>query len=283
MNDLLPVSFSLFPGGRHRALTLSFDDGGKDDRRLVEIFNRYKLRGTFHLNSYSLGKDDYIKREEVASLYQGHEVSAHSVTHPFPTALPLTAFLDEMWEDRKALEKLCGYPVRGMSYPFGIWNQEIAGMLPSLGLRYSRICETTNALEMPDDFFAWKPTMHHKDGIVDMAQKLIEIGRWRPRLGLFYVWGHSFEFSRDDNWELMEQFGEKIGGHSEIWYATNIEIADYCAALKRLEFSADFMTVLNPTALDLWIAAGKTPVKLTPGSRTNLKTGESVPFEFWKA
>ena len=38
-----------FPGGKHKALTLSYDDGRIQDRKLVEIFNRYGLRATFNL------------------------------------------------------------------------------------------------------------------------------------------------------------------------------------------------------------------------------------------
>ena len=33
-----------FPGGRHKVLTMSFDDGRVEDRRLVELFNRYGVR-----------------------------------------------------------------------------------------------------------------------------------------------------------------------------------------------------------------------------------------------
>ena len=40
-----------FPEGKHKVLTMSFDDGRLEDRRLVDIFNRYGLKGTLHVNS----------------------------------------------------------------------------------------------------------------------------------------------------------------------------------------------------------------------------------------
>ena len=43
--------YCCFPGGKHKALTMSYDDGRLEDRRLIEIFNRNGIRGTFHLNS----------------------------------------------------------------------------------------------------------------------------------------------------------------------------------------------------------------------------------------
>lgn len=46
----------LYPNGLEKALTFSYDDGRVFDRKLVEIFNRYGVKGTFHLNSGTLGK-----------------------------------------------------------------------------------------------------------------------------------------------------------------------------------------------------------------------------------
>ena len=40
--------FTLFPGGKSKVLTLSYDDGNIADRRLVDIFNRHGLRAAFH-------------------------------------------------------------------------------------------------------------------------------------------------------------------------------------------------------------------------------------------
>jgi len=282
MSDHLPVSLSLFPGGRSKALTLSYDDGPEHDRHLVEIFNRFGLRGTFHLNSSFLGHEGRIAPKEVASLYKGHEVSAHSVTHPFLEQLPPAAMIQEILEDRRRLEEMCGYPVRGMSYPFGTYTREIAALLASLGIRYSRTVNKTGSFEIPEDFLLWHPTIHHGNDLLETGQRFLDQTNWGSRLRLLYVWGHSFEFPRENNWELMEQFGEKMGGRSDIWYATNIEIVDYVQALRRVEFSADFVTALNPTAAELWITAGKKPVRLAPGSRTDLRTGESVPIELWK-
>ena len=70
---------------------------------------------------------------------------------------------------------------------------------------------------------------------------------------LFYLWGHSYEFEADDNWDVIEQFAAYAGGHDDVWYATNIEIYDYIQAYKRLEFSADGKLVYNPTATKLWL------------------------------
>jgi peptidoglycan/xylan/chitin deacetylase (PgdA/CDA1 family) len=285
MSEHLPVSLSLFPGGRCKAVTLSYDDGVVDDRRLVEILNRHGLRGTFHLNSGSLGREGNLAPKEIATLFAGHEVSAHSVTHPFLEELPPAGVVHELTEDRRRLEELCGYPVRGMSYPFGTYNRKVIDLLRSIGIKYSRTVNKTNQFDVPEDFLAWHPTIHHKDNLLEVTQRFIDlpVEGWRARLRLFYVWGHSYEFGRENNWELIEQFSAKIGGREDIWYATNIEIVDYVEALRRVEFSADFSTALNPTAAEVWVKAGKQSVRVAPGSLTNLRTGESRPQALWRS
>jgi hypothetical protein len=81
---------------------------------------------------------------------------------------------------------------------------------------------------------------------------------------MFYVWGHSFEFDDDDNWNIIEDFAEFIGGRDDIWYATNIEIVDYNEAFANLQFSADNSFVYNPTATDVWLSVNDGPAICVP-------------------
>ena len=39
-----------FPGGKAKALTMSYDDGKHADERLLSIFQKYGIKGTFNLN-----------------------------------------------------------------------------------------------------------------------------------------------------------------------------------------------------------------------------------------
>ena len=43
--------YTVFPEGKYKALTLSYDDGREEDRRLISIFRKYDLKATFNLNS----------------------------------------------------------------------------------------------------------------------------------------------------------------------------------------------------------------------------------------
>ncbi|UJF34825.1 polysaccharide deacetylase family protein [Paenibacillus hexagrammi] len=256
-----------FPGGRHKALTLSYDDGNVADRRLIDIMNRYGVRGTFHLNSALLDTGERISAQEVRSLYEGHEVSAHTLTHPTIARCPREQIVHEIMEDRKRLEHLAGYTVRGMSYPNGSYDGRIKRMLPELGIEYSRIVGNSEQFDMPLDWLEWKATCHHNTRLLHHAEDFINLHKTQY-LYLMYVWGHSYEFDRDGNWELIEEFCRLAGGREDIWYATNIEIVDYMKAFECLKFSADFSFVYNPTAYSIWLRVD--------GRHVEVKSGEQV-------
>jgi peptidoglycan-N-acetylglucosamine deacetylase len=261
------IKFDLFPQGKTKALTMSYDDGQVFDRRLVEIFNKYGIKGTFHLNSGTLGREPFITAEEVPTLFEGHEVSAHTKTHPFLDCIPVEAFVEEIIEDRKNLESLVGYPIKGMSYPFGVYNQKIIDMLPALGIDYSRTVVSHHDFHIPENFLTWPATCHHDDNLMELGQKFLDY-KYNGKLKLMYVWGHSFEFDRKNNWELIEDFCKLMSGNEDIWYATNIEIMRYVKVLKTLEFSAKGDIVYNPTAITVWINVN--------GKALEVKGGETI-------
>ena len=261
------VQANLYPQGKTRALTMSYDDGRTHDRRLIEIFNKHGIKGTFHLNSGKFGRDGYVTADEVASLYAGHEVSVHTLTHPFLELTSTEELIYEVMEDRRNLEALVGYPVRGMSYPFGTYNQKVIDQLRALGIVYSRTTKATNGYITPDDFLTWHPTCHHKH---DIMAKLDGFRKRRWPGQLLYIWGHSYEFADNDNWEIIEEFCAAAGGDEKTWYATNIEIYDYVMAQRALVLSADRTMAYNPSAISAWLGVDDQPVECKPGVVTKL-------------
>lgn len=263
------IKLNLFPGGLRHALTLSYDDGMDHDIRLLRIMNEYGIRGTFHLNSARLGKDGAVKREDVAELYRGHEVSVHTVTHPYLTQITDSSVLREIMKDKETLEELCGYPVRGMSWPFGAYTDHVISLARGCGMEYSRTVEATNAFDIPENFMKWHPTAHHNQDLDVLWERFINRGA--EQMLLFYVWGHSYEFDRDDNWDKIENFCRMAGGRDDVWYAANIEIKEYIDACRGLRFSADERMVYNSSCSPVWISVDGEPVCIPAGELSVLR------------
>jgi peptidoglycan/xylan/chitin deacetylase (PgdA/CDA1 family) len=267
MERLLKNIYICFPGGKHKVLTMSYDDGRVEDRRLVSIFNEYGIKGTFHVNS---GLDqDRVPLSEYKELYKGHEVSAHTYTHPTIARCPIDQVVQQVRLDRKILEESVGYPIRGMSYPNGSYSKEIMDILPSLGIKYSRIVGNSNNFDMPTNFLEWKATCHHNHNLLEYGQRFIELHKTQY-LYMMYVWGHSYEFTGRNNWDLMEDFCKLVGGRDDIWYATNIEIVDYMEAAKNLQFTVNGDKVYNPNFQSIWINVDGRNVEVKGGQLVDL-------------
>jgi len=258
-----------FPKGKYKALTMSYDDGKIADKKLIDIFNKYGIKGTFHLNAGLLGTDGRISASEVKSLYEGHEVATHTYTHPTIARCPQEQVVQQLIEDRKVLEDIVGYPVRGHSYPNGSFNKKIKEILPHVGIEYARTVVATNGFSTPDDFYEWNSTCHHNHNLMKLAEQFVNFFK-KQYLYLMYVWGHSYEFDNDNNWDLIENFCKYIGNREDIWYATNIEIVDYLKALNNLKFSAKGDFAYNPSAMSVWLSVDGNIIEIKGGANVKL-------------
>jgi len=240
----------LYPEGKLKALTFSYDDGVVHDRRLIEIFNRHGMKGTFNLNSGLQDKSESkISLNELSTVYAGHEIACHGKLHPFMERLPLLSLVEDALDDRKILERATGRIINGMAYPYGTYDSGVVRTLKALGIVYSRTVRSTGNFCLPDEFLEWHPTCHHRENIAELGNRFLASGY---PLALFYVWGHSYEFDRQNNWNVIEEFCAQMDGQENVWYATNMEIYEYITALRRLVTSADGRIVKNPSALSVW-------------------------------
>jgi len=271
MNKLI---FS-WPNGKAGALTTSWDDGTVHDRRLVAIFNKYGIKGTFNLNSgfltpkaHSFNKRNYISAKEVNRLFKNHEIAVHTANHPFLWRSPDSMIFSEIIEDRRALERLAGYPVRGMALPFGGPNDErVKKALKDAGILYCRPVFHIESFELPSDLMYWHSTCHQSTDFVPLWDKFLK--NPNPEK-LFYLWGHSYEFPRDNNWDRMKEFGELTGKRKDIWYATNMQIYDYVTAWRNLSCSVEMQTMENKSATEVWFKTDGKLRKIEPGQIVKL-------------
>ncbi len=259
----------LFWDGRKKALTLSYDDGTVHDRKLVELMNRYGIRGTFNLISGAFSMEEVVERDgiktnfsridadEVKSLYQGHEVASHTLTHPSLTELPSNMAAAEVIKDRELLEGLTGEVVRGFAYPYGTYNDAVEEVLKICGIEYARTVVSTNDFVIPQNFLEWHPTCHHDSPrLMELAKDFCENDGDGVRM--FYLWGHSYELAQHDNWQMIEEFFKYVSAYKdEIWMATNLEIMDYVKAFQNLKWSVDGKVVYNPSGISLWFKKEK--------------------------
>lgn len=278
----------LWPMGRRKAFTLSYDDGVTQDIRLIEILNKYGVKATFNISPGLYGEEGLVsagkkevthnklKEEEVAIYYKGHELAAHGQYHKCMVGMDMARCVEEILESRKALERMEGKPVRGYAYAFGAYDDLVIKALEACGISYARTVESTHKFEIPQSFLKWHPTCHHDDEkIYELADEFLSdrlYFSFKTPAKLFYVWGHSYEFDQCDNWDHIEALISKIAGRDDVWYATNGEIREYVEAYNRLIYTVDGKVVYNPSTIPVYLGGMFTKdfIEVLPGQTKEL-------------
>lgn len=280
--------FPRFPGGREKAFTASYDDNKLADRHLLEIMGRYGIKCTLNVNNAFLEEQNIrMPVDDTKALVDagGHEIAQHCDHHIAPGLASPCTVMREVLEGRQLLERRFARIVRGMAYPDsgitqfkpGIDYDTVWRILHDAGVAYSRsLGGDNNRFALPLDWYNWIPTAHHDNPqLFTWLEEFLtaDLGQNPPKGQaplLFYVWGHSFEFDRNNNWERLEELCRRAGGQDEVWYATNIEIYDYLAAYDALQFDVDETLVHNPGCIPVWFVADKEPYCVQPGETLRL-------------
>lgn len=109
------------------AVTLRFDDGWLSQyQNAIPKLNSVGLRGTFYITSQKIrdfGFTGYMSRSEITNIYNsGHEIAAHTRTHPHLTQFSTTSQQNEIQGSRQDLLSWNVGPILSFAYPFGDYN-----------------------------------------------------------------------------------------------------------------------------------------------------------------
>lgn len=221
--------------GKKKAVTFSYDDGVEQDRRLVELFNAYGVKATFNLNSgiqtrafsFVEGKSGIVVRrmnqQGLRGVYSGHEIASHGLTHANPVECDEETLYNEVQADKQNLEALFEQEIVGYAYPYGCYHDLAVKVLNDCGIRYARTVESSAAFELQSDLLRFRPCYHHNDErIFAGIERFLASESEEP--SLLYIWGHSYEFDVDQNWEHMEKILKQLAGHSDVFYGTNAQV-----------------------------------------------------------
>ena len=223
-----------------KSVTFSYDDGVTQDIRLIELLNQYGLKCTFNLNSGLLSQRGILMRnglrishykvhpQDVAEIYKGHEVAAHTLTHPDLTRCEDAEVIRQVEADRLNLSELVGYEVVGMAYPGGGVNNNdrVAQLIKKhTGIQYSRTITASNRFDLQDNLYRFNPTAYHLDfdEMMQLGREFVDLKPDSPKV--FYIWGHSYEMDYGgDYWVKLEEFFKLISGKEDIFYGTNKDV-----------------------------------------------------------
>ncbi len=124
----------------HRTVvSITFDDGRASQWSAGTALSSRGIRGTFYVNSSSLGTAGYLTWEQAALLATaGHEIGGHTLTHRDLRTLTSDEVRNEICDDRDAIVAH-GFAATSFAYPFGFSNSSIEAIAEQCGYASARI------------------------------------------------------------------------------------------------------------------------------------------------
>lgn len=219
----------------HVIVTSSWDDGDRNDVRMIDILKKYHAKGTFFLypKNYVLLEQDqeaalavdprlitpFSKFIATYTSYKGVEVGAHTYSHPDPRKLPPEELAYELQETKFILENWFKRPITGMAYPYGAVDARVLTAVAKAGYQYARRVENTKTVYPVKNPLEVYPTVHFKD-----PKFWDEFERVKREGGVFYFWGHSHEINTPEDWQRFDAMIARLSKDSAVTWKTNGEL-----------------------------------------------------------
>lgn len=268
----------LYPGGKQKAFNVTYDDGVLQDIRFVELLNKYNLKGTFNLNSGLLENEfewthqsgcvvKRLSKEKAVSLYEGHEIACHTLTHPYMDDLSESEILHELQKDKANLEKLFKREIKGFAVPFDYYSELIESCVKQSGFSYARISEESHSFIPQTDYYKWKATVFHTDSEPEkLTQQFLETNE---NLAVFQIAGHSYDLDIENLWDSVESVFVQISSQKNIVPLTTIEIVEYLQAMEKSEITEKY--IKNNSNISLWFSVCGKAYEIMPMQRLNIR------------
>lgn len=225
-----------YPGGKKKAFNITYDDGVLQDVRFVELLNKYGIKGTFNLNSQLMQEEfswthpngmqvTRLSPQAVKSLYDGHEIASHTLTHPYMHDLSDDELYRQMKNDKDHLEALFGRKVQGFAVPFDYYDDRIAACAMDCGFSYARMSEFTGSFTPCRDWYHWKTGIYHIDA--NLTNFVADFLNTDEELALCQIVGHSYDLDAENLWGTMELIFAALSARDDIWFCTHAELVAF--------------------------------------------------------
>lgn len=237
-------------------VTLSFDDGLEQDKRIIEILKKYGLKATFNLNSGLLGQKGRIGRmgdfgmfdlpdkdglvakllkaapayripeDEIAQVYDGFEIAAHGYRHDDLKNVHGPELDSAVGKDITQLQHITRQEIKGYVYAKGSYTEEAEKYLREHDVLYGRLAKTNGSFEFPQNPLCFAPSAWLIEKQVPELVKKFQQAEATDQDLMLSFWGHGYEFdfgTENCNWVRFEKLCEQLVKLENVVFCTNAE------------------------------------------------------------
>jgi len=238
-------------------ITTSWDDGHVLDLKVADLLDKHGLTGTFYIARQYL--DERMTDIQLRGLSQGHELGAHTLTHPTLTDIDDTQAREEIIGSKSWLEDVIGKSVTSFCYPKGIYTAIHRDIVQDAGYSMARTVvpyqfTVNDPFQMPTTLHVYPFPLRPIKGLRGFRTRLQPIRRFMPQRsrlnvpftaltswtslakalldeaqqqdGIWHLWGHSWEIEKFDMWSQLDDI-LAIASTYQAYAKTNTETISF--------------------------------------------------------
>ena len=237
-------------------VTTSWDDGDVLDKKVAALLDTYDIKGTFYIAKQY--REHRLTEEEIRTLSSGHEIGAHTISHPDLRKISIEEKRAEIAGGKKWLEGVIGKEVAMFCYPSGKFDNDSSRIARESGFISARTTElgsieSGEKFKMPTTLSVYPMPLRKKDAHAFDWRRLLEPYVQRSPVfrklgvplyamrsfealacaafdiahakgGVYHLWGHSWEIEKYGMWNELEHVLRYIGNRDDCEYVTNGEL-----------------------------------------------------------
>ncbi|MFT3752812.1 MAG: polysaccharide deacetylase family protein [Paludibacter sp.] len=231
-------------------VTTSWDDGHPLDTRIVELLEKYNLKGTFYVPIKNSEHQPVMDEATLREVSKNHEIGGHTVNHIYLNTIGETAARYEISECKLMLQDKLGKKIDAFCYPGGKFSQRDKDIVKNAGFLFGRTTKLLHTTSNGDPELLNTTVQAYNHSCVTLTghclknSHLIPIIQNRlflkgnksfPHLaeaimtrimnngGVFHLWGHSWEIEQFKLWNELEMVLKMCASHNEVSYLDNTE------------------------------------------------------------
>lgn len=233
-------------------VTTSWDDGHPLDFKILELLEKYNLKGTFYI-PLTNSENQVMDRNMINEISKFQEIGGHTINHKYLNLLNDKEAEIEITQCKVLLEEIIGQPIFAFCFPGGKYSNRDVQILKNSGFLFGR---TTNLLSstysqsnlMNTTIQAYN---HRSSTLIKHCVKrfnfkaiidnsfLIPFDRNFLKLaeysihrsiksdGVFHIWGHSWEIEKYNLWPQIEDLFKILSVIPDIKFLSNTETWEY--------------------------------------------------------
>lgn len=233
-------------------LTTSWDDGHPLDIRLLELLEKYSIKGTFYIPLCN-PENEVMQTNLIQEISNYQEIGGHTVNHKFLDALNYKEAKYEIYQCKLLIENIISKQIDAFCFPGGRYSNRDIELILNAGFLFGRTTKLLSATNVNSYLMNTSIQVFNHSSIT-LSKHCIRHFNFHALISNFlfinsnrdffelaisnflkqikpydvlHIWGHSWEIDKFNLWNRLEDLFKYLSSYDRIICLNNTDTWNY--------------------------------------------------------